>query len=88
MPDKHEEVVAQLRVGPLRRFFMADAQLDAIASILRREYGDARRDALEEVAKKMDRMGCSAHEDGDNVAACVFQEAADVIRAAKEEARE
>jgi hypothetical protein len=27
---------------------MTDAQLDAIAAILKREYGDARRDALEE----------------------------------------
>jgi ribosomal protein L7/L12 len=42
-----------------------------------------RNAALEEAASKMDRMGQNATEDGDKVAACVFEDAAAAIRALK-----
>jgi len=95
MPDKHEGVVAQLRVGPLCGFAMTDAQLDDIAAILKREYGDARRDALEEAARICDlivhRVCAEDAADtrlyerasGEDAGCC-----ARAIRAAKEEARE
>jgi len=95
--DKTERVLALLRVGPLRDWATTDERLDEIAAILRREYAHehwmalkeftdaARREALEEAASKMDRMGASAAEDGDKVAASVFEEAAAAIRAAEEE---
>ena len=46
--DKAEQVLALLRVGPLRDWGTTDARLDEIAALLRREYGDVRREALEE----------------------------------------
>ena len=55
MPDKHEFVVAQLRVGPLRCVPFTDKDLDDIAAILRREYGDDRRNVLEEAAEACDK---------------------------------
>lgn len=89
--DKAETVLAMLRVGPLRDWVTTDERLDEIAAILRREYGDVRREALEEALQAMQQvlvehsLGLDYAEDGRYTWPERWVALEKKIRAAKEE---